>query len=186
MTHWHRSSTIFVIDDSDDEAEQYVPQHQDKDAGDGDEGNIDHTSPTDASSSISTELGRQTSPCTTLYQSADTSERVCAPAASVEQAQEPMEYIAHCQVRRHPCDLLQFYEPAEGAGDVFTSCRTCRQSRERTANDLHSAYQCACGSLLRTTSKKGHERSKKHKAWSRSTHAARASRLCTIHKCSAA
>ena len=149
-------------------------------------GTSTHTSPTDASSSISTELGRQTSPCTTLYQSADTSERVCAPAASVEQAQEPIEYIAHCQMCRHPCDLLQFYEPAEGAGDVFTSCRTCRQSRERTANDLHSAYQCACGSLLRTTSKKGHERSKKHKAWSRSTHAARASRLCTIHKCSAA
>ena len=58
MTYWHPSSTIFVIDDSDDEAEQYVPQHQDKDAGDGDEGNIDHASPTDASSSISTELGR--------------------------------------------------------------------------------------------------------------------------------
>ena len=52
---------------------------------------------------------------------------------------------------------------------MFTSCRACRQSDERTADVPDSMYQCSCGSVLHPTGRKRHERTKKHKAWSRDT-----------------
>ena len=41
----------------------------------------------------------------------------------------PVGHLAHCRVCHHPRDLLlQFYEPAEGVGTIFTSCQACRHS----------------------------------------------------------
>ena len=172
--YWSPSSTLIIVDDSDDEAEQQPPQREATAA------RLDvPVEPAAARASTSTETGRHISSCPSLSRSADTHDEAGEPTASTApahtHAQPSSEHLAHCQVCQHPHGLLHFYEPAEGGVRLFTSCRACRQSDGWTADDADVTYQCRCGSVLRVTGKKRHERTKKHKAWSRGARAAHAS-----------
>jgi hypothetical protein len=162
MINWPPHDTVTIVYDSDDDVKQHVPQC----TGNRGAANISHTP---------TATAHHLPPCTSAYQSVDRNTEESEPAVpTVGQAEEstqpPARHLAHCQICQNPCDLMQFYEPAEGGGHIFTGCRTCRQRDESTTEGLRQTYKCPCGSILRATSRKGHEQTKKHKAWNRSAH----------------
>jgi hypothetical protein len=159
MMNWPPHDIVVIVYDSDDDEKQSIPQC---------------TVATDISHPPAASA-HHSSPCNAVDQSTDTNTKEIEPSIpTVEQAEESTQpstgHLARCQVCQLPHDLMHFYEPAEGGGHMFTSCRTCWQRNESATDGLCSTYPCPCGSVLRATSRKSHEKTKKHKAWNRRVH----------------
>ena len=171
MINWPPSDTIVIVDDSDDDVEQHAPQRSDEVAGMGVAAETIRHTPLAAAAAAAAADSLPLSPGANQPADANHMNEGEPAASTAVQAGEctvqppAMEHLA-----RHPHDVTQCCESAEGGNHMMTSCRPCRQHDESTTKSgghPRLMYQCPCGSVLRTTSIKGHERTKKHKACSR-------------------
>ena len=156
------TDTIYIVDDSDDEQVEPMPLR--KPAGRRVASVLDHSLVAAAPASTVEELDLLALPL------------IVSDRVETGQGLAECTPLAHCRDCHQPRDLLQFYEPAEGAGTIFVSCQPCRLSRalhEATAGLPLFSYECPCGSVLKPASRKGHEHSKKHKRWNKANAAHR-------------